>query len=112
MKRIKWIFSKACNNYEWYVFRKSFEYKNEEEVMIDITALGRFVLYVNGQYVCRGPVRSYDFEKIYDRVEISPYLKSGKNTVPYFPRSSFQVVFMSVLPTMVILCAVATIRGK
>ena len=41
MKRIKWIFSKACNNNEWYVFCKSFEYRNEVAVMIDITALGR-----------------------------------------------------------------------
>lgn len=81
MKQVKWIFSAKSNRYEWFVFRNTFSYSGEEEVMMEVSALGKYVLYLNGQYVARGPVKSYDFNKIYDEIEITPFLQEGMNTV-------------------------------
>ena len=46
---------------------------------ICITADSFYVLYVNGQYVTRGPARGYHGNWPFDRVDIAPFLKKGKN---------------------------------
>ncbi len=48
---------------------------------IRITADALYVLYVNGQYVTRGPARGLHGSWPFDRVEITPYLREGKNTL-------------------------------
>lgn len=44
-----------------------------------ITADQSYRLYVNGQYVCRGPLRGHQKNWHYDAADILPYLKIGKN---------------------------------
>ncbi len=79
---MKWIFEKNSKQYEWFAFRKQFNLKETTgEAMLEISALGRYVLYLNGQYVCRGPVRSYEFEKCCDMVDVGAFLNKGENTV-------------------------------
>ncbi|MBO5255306.1 MAG: alpha-L-rhamnosidase [Opitutales bacterium] len=74
-------------------FRNTFELKQvPESLVINITAENRYILYVNGKYVCRGS-ESGDFcNWFYDSVDIAPYLKQGKNVVAvsvvYFSDSS------------------------
>jgi len=48
---------------------------------LHITASDRYVLYVNGDYVGRGPARSDPRFKSYDTYQIGEKLKSGKNAV-------------------------------
>ena len=48
---------------------------------LDITADQSYRLYVNGRYICRGPVRGYQDNWPYDRVELLPYLKPGHNWI-------------------------------
>ena len=46
-----------------------------------ITADQCYILYVNGQYVCRGPARGYQSSWPYDEVDIQQYLKVGHNWI-------------------------------
>lgn len=52
-----------------------------ESAEIKITADALYVLYVNGQYVTRGPARGLHGSWPFDRVEIKSYLRVGKNTL-------------------------------
>ncbi len=46
-----------------------------------ITADSRYVLYVNGQEVSRGPARSQPRRMMYDFLDLAPYLKAGENLI-------------------------------
>jgi hypothetical protein len=46
-----------------------------------ITADSRYVLYVNGQEVFRGPIRSQPRRLHYDLFDLAPYLVPGRNTL-------------------------------
>jgi len=46
-----------------------------------VTADSRYRLYVNGQFVGRGPARSYPRFQYYDVYDLAKYLKPGKNVV-------------------------------
>ena len=46
---------------------------------LSLTADQSYRLYVNGRYVCRGPVRGYQESWHYDTVDILPFLKPGHN---------------------------------
>ena len=44
-----------------------------------ITADSRYKLWVNGQYVARGPARGWPHAQVIDRLDIAPYLQAGPN---------------------------------
>jgi hypothetical protein len=46
-----------------------------------ITADSRYKLWVNGQFVARGPARSYPETQSVDRLDVTPYLQAGFNTL-------------------------------
>ena len=46
-----------------------------------VTADQCYMLYVNGQYVCRGPARGYQSSWPYDEVDLVRYLKVGHNWI-------------------------------
>ncbi|UVI32678.1 glycoside hydrolase family 78 protein [Paenibacillus spongiae] len=71
---------------EWRWFRQTFdipkELKELEDTQLRITADSRYVLYVNGTQVGRGPVRSWPAEQFYDTYDIGHLLKAGqKNAI-------------------------------
>ncbi|MBB6734639.1 family 78 glycoside hydrolase catalytic domain [Cohnella zeiphila] len=69
---------------EWRCFRKTFEVPRPatKSAALSITADSRYVLFVNGTQVGRGPVRSWPFEQSYDTYEIGHLLKPGReNTI-------------------------------
>ncbi len=49
-----------------------------------ITADSRYALFVNGQEVCRGPVRSQPRRLHYDLADLSPYLRVGANVIAIY----------------------------
>ncbi len=62
--------------------RKSFELSElPESAFINVTADARYILYVNGEFVNYGPARGYQSRWPYDRLNIAPYLKKGKNVI-------------------------------
>jgi len=65
---------------EWWCFRKTFEVPDEgwDTARICLTADSRYVLYLNGERIGRGPVRSWPFEQSYDTHEVGHLLRPGE----------------------------------
>ena len=52
-----------------------------------LTADSRYVLYVNGREISRGPVRSQPRRMMYDMVDLAPALQRGTNTIAVVVKS-------------------------
>jgi len=66
----------------WAQFRRPFELKQvPERCEISITADKAYRLFVNKEWVLDGPGRGFAENWFYDRVDIAPYLKKGKNVI-------------------------------
>lgn len=69
-------------DYGIYHFRKTFELANaEESFVIHVSADNRYILYVNGEIITRGPARGDLHNWYFESVDIGKYLKKGKNTL-------------------------------
>jgi len=53
----------------------------DHPVIVRVSADQRYVLFVNGKEVSRGPARGDILNWRYERVNIQPFLKDGKNTI-------------------------------
>ncbi|MCS7222813.1 MAG: family 78 glycoside hydrolase catalytic domain [Anaerolineae bacterium] len=64
------------------LFRKTFYLKQmPSRAPTRITADSRYILFVNGQEVSRGPIRSQPRRMYYDLFDLAPYLQPGKNVI-------------------------------
>src|SRR5882762_5007310 len=63
-------------------FRKQFNYSGQNKTAtLYIFADNRYMLWINGQHVMRGPCRFDPKRPEYDSMEISKYLHAGTNTL-------------------------------
>ncbi len=91
-----WPESFSWDLYNCYaLFRKTFVLKSVPRIApFFITADQSYQLYVNGEYVCRGPARGFQKNWPFDEVDISPWLRKGRNLIAvraYNPgQSNFQ----------------------
>lgn len=100
LKEAFWIWpdSFSWDLYNCYaLFRKAFFLKSvPRRAPFFITADQSYQLYVNGEYVCRGPARGYQKSWPFDEVDLSRRLKKGRNVIAiraYNPgRSNFQYI--------------------
>ena len=79
----KWIWSgdESVSERNAFVrFRRGFDYDGGR-ALLHITADSRYVLFVNGEYVGQGPVRSWPNHWSYDTYDIEPYLRSRGNVI-------------------------------
>ncbi len=72
-------FSSLIQGYRY--FRKIFSINSTKEVFLDIFASTHYQLFINGEYVCRGPSRCDRRWPQWDHVEIAQYLIKGKNVI-------------------------------
>jgi len=84
--KAKWIWYDHERNYDLInarmQARRAFTLKSvPKKCVIGVTADTRYRLYVNGEYVCRGPARGFQSHWPYDEVDIAPYLRKGKNVL-------------------------------
>ncbi|MEL7604263.1 MAG: family 78 glycoside hydrolase catalytic domain, partial [Bacillota bacterium] len=63
------------------LFRKTFELDRPKQAAVFITADDFYKLYVNGAYVTEGPCPGYPFHYYYNEVDITPYLRKGRNCI-------------------------------
>ena len=63
------------------LFRKSLELSEFGSATLYITADDYYKLYINGEFVGQGPAPSYHFSYNYNTVDVTPYLKRGKNVI-------------------------------
>src|SRR5438270_159663 len=78
------------------LFRKSFDLRSKpRKAMLRITADAEYRLFINGEYVGRGPAPNPPAHISVDEIDISPQLKRGPNAIgvivyhlgiPSFPR--------------------------
>lgn len=62
-----------------YIFEKKIDLPSAREAELCIFAASRYVLTINGQYICEGPCRSHERVRYFDR--ISCRLSAGENVV-------------------------------
>lgn len=61
-------------------FRRAWRIERQpERAELLITADSRYKLWINGQFVARGPARSWPHAQCLDRLDLAPYLQSGNN---------------------------------
>ena len=85
VKQAKWIWpdSHSWDLHNGYsLFRKVFTLNAvPKKAPLFITADQSYQLYLNGQYVCRGPARGFQKNWPYDMLNVSRWLKPGKNVI-------------------------------
>jgi len=65
-----------------YAFRRSFALDQKPlTASIRITADARYILWVNGDFVSRGPARGFPWAQPYDEVDLAPFLRAGTNWI-------------------------------
>ncbi|MFV0400753.1 MAG: alpha-L-rhamnosidase C-terminal domain-containing protein [Oscillospiraceae bacterium] len=79
-----WIFLSKELRYEKQaiLLRRSFRLDAvPAAAAVGVSADSRYILYVNGMAVSRGPLKGDLTRRYFDRVDIAPYLKSGENVL-------------------------------
>lgn len=83
--RAKWIWP---DDHRWDIhnsyalFRKEFDLAAVPgRAPLFITADQSYQLYINGNYVCRGPARGFQGHWPFDEVDVSKWLKKGRNVI-------------------------------
>jgi alpha-L-rhamnosidase len=78
----KWIWDEGEESPRngWRCFRKTFKAPQEgwDDAKFAVTADSRYAVYMNGQLLGRGPVRSWPFEQSYDVYDVGRHLKRGQ----------------------------------
>jgi len=65
-----------------YLFKKVLSFKTvPQDYVINISADNRYVFYINGEIITRGPARCDLNRWLFDTVDIAPYLKVGENHI-------------------------------
>lgn len=79
-----WINDSGEGRQEYAYFRNEFDILGDRKIdkaEIHLYASSHFALYVNGQYVQFGPIRSYPHHPYYDSFDIASLLRPGKNVI-------------------------------
>lgn len=77
----KWIWvEKDCKPDTYGEFYDEFRWE-EGEINCLLSCDGDYTLFINGQYVASNQYGDYEWYKSYDRIDITPYLKKGKNSI-------------------------------
>lgn len=63
------------------LFRKSFTLDEKENAILKISADDYYKLYINGTFVTQGPAPAYPWAYFYNEIDVTPYLKKGKNVI-------------------------------
>ena len=80
--KAQWIWADETGNEEVILARKKFNMKGEaKKAIVRITASDQYQLFINGQYICRGPARCAPHHQYYDILDITSLIKKGDNLV-------------------------------
>lgn len=97
----------------YVVFRKSFNLEpSDSDAQLKIFADSRYLLWINGQYVLRGPCRFNPKRPEYDLVDVRRYLKMGKNVLVVLVHTYGNTINGRIMKHAPGLGAVLEISGK
>jgi len=63
-----------------YELIKNVNLEKDEEYTINLYTAGRYILTINGKYICEGPCKSHEYTRYYDSV-VTNELKKGDNEI-------------------------------
>ena len=78
----KWIWSgQTSGKNQWVCFRKNVYLTSTKRASLRITADSRYWVYINGVECSCGPARGWPEHQPVDTIDVTTFLKSGKNTI-------------------------------
>ena len=77
----KWIWTSENGLCQFVEFCKVFDYNGAKQVFLEISAPTTYAVWMNGQYVFNGQYADYDFYKIYDKIDVTAFMKEGENVL-------------------------------
>ena len=81
-KSMIWTSAPSPANTHFVAFRKQFNLPDvPHDALLSLFADVRYLLWINGEYVTRGPARFQPEGPEYDTVQVGPSLKAGSNTL-------------------------------
>ncbi|OAM90834.1 alpha-L-rhamnosidase N-terminal domain-containing protein [Termitidicoccus mucosus] len=101
LKQAKWIWPDDQfwdMHHCFALFRKTFDLKTKpRDAILYITADQSYRLYINGEYIARGPARGFQSHWPYDEINVSRHLRKGRNLIAVRAHNpgtgNFQYVF-------------------
>lgn len=78
MKKAKWIWLPTCETDSYGEFYQSFPWEKGETVC-QISCDGDYTLYINGKMASFWQYGDFEYYKVYDEIDITPYLRKGEN---------------------------------
>ena len=95
-KAAKWIWADGEVKRNRYLrFIRDFDYTGGSAALC-VTANFKYYMYLNGEYVGRGPARAYPFNYKCDEYNIEPYLKRGINRLSFIAQHTGEANMHSV----------------
>ena len=76
-----WLTDQYIHEKQSVFFRQEFVYEKKGSVRLHLSAESHYKLYVNGSYLANGPMKGDRYRKYYDTIDISNWLREGKNVV-------------------------------
>jgi hypothetical protein len=77
-----WSPAAPAGTQAYVAFRKSFDLaKRPDSAALHLFADSRFLLWVNGRHVLRGPSRFHPDRPEYDTLDLAPHLRAGRNAI-------------------------------
>jgi len=108
-----WTSTELSEKGEYVVFRKSFDLaESGSTAKLQLFADARYLLWINGQYVLRGPCRFNPKRPEYDVVDIHKYLRKGKNTIVVLVHNYGNAINGRIMKHSPGLCSLLEISGK
>ena len=81
MQQAKWIWANTPVQADEYVtFYDEFTYSSGF-VKMDISVAGDYAVYINGVLVAFEQYPDYEHYKVYDSLDVTPWLKTGNNQI-------------------------------
>lgn len=77
----EWISAQCSGKMKdrYFIYRDTFFWKGQKEVIIHIAAHSKYALYVNGHFVDCGQYADYEDYQVYDSLHLTQYVCEGEN---------------------------------
>lgn len=81
-QRAKWIWVNAfAGKDEYGEFFMPFTYQGNDKATFRISCDGDYTLFINGKYVASNQYGDFEYYKVYDELDITPFVKTGENVL-------------------------------
>ncbi|MCX6910640.1 MAG: family 78 glycoside hydrolase catalytic domain [Verrucomicrobia bacterium] len=93
-----WTDSEATPRNAYAYFRRDISLTHvPQKAVARLTADSRYVFWINGQFICRGPSRCDPRWQSYDELDIAPFLREGRNTLAVLAHHYGESTFSYIL---------------